>query len=745
MDVSRKEMAPERMFEEEVIDLREYWSVLMRHRLSIMGLAFIFSLVAVLVVFSMDPIYRSTATLLIESQKTNVVSIEEVYGLGQANEEYYKTQFEILKSRDLSKKVIEKLNLAEHPEFLPEEEQGLLSGWVSTIKTNLLDKWLPVLPGDAAAEEELAFEKLVVSFQESLNVAPVRKSQLAHISFEAKDRKLAALVANTVSETYIENDLQARMDMTTRATRWLTERLDGLRLKLRQSEQALQTYKEKEGLIEGSGVSTLTAQHIQDLNAKLVSAKQRMAVAETSLKQIKKLQGKGMSKYLSIPAVLRDPLMSVLKEKESEARRRVSSLSKRYGPKHPRMIQAKAGLAEARDGINTQIKHVISGVEKEFQVAKAEENVLKRSLGSRKGEMQKISSKGYEQGVLEREVEANKQLYDMFMGRFKETSETTGMESANARIADPAVPGIEPVKPKKKLIVLIAGFMGMFIGILLAFLLEHLDNTIKTAAKIEETLKLPVLGILPHLKINFGANETPLKYARENPQSFFTESIRTIRTGILLSSLDEPHKIIVVTSSIPGEGKSTVSMNLADSLGEMKKVLLVDADMRRPSIAKVWGLGSKHKGLSEFVAGNAELKECVHQVDGTKVFVMPSGEIPPNPLELLSSQRFINTLIKLGDSFEHIVVDSAPSLAVSDSLVLASQSSGVIYVIKSDATPAPMVQEGIKRLREVGSHLIGGVLNDVSEEKGKKGYGKYGYYTGNYYGSYGYTSDNAKS
>ncbi len=202
----------------------------------------------------------------------------------------------------------------------------------------------------------------------------------------------------------------------------------------------------------------------------------------------------------------------------------------------------------------------MAGVEKAFQIARVEQASVERSLGTTKGEMQEINRKGYQLGVLEREVVANRQLYEMFLGRFKETSETAGLEAAHARIADPAVPAISPSKPKKKLIILIAGFMGMFIGVLLAFLKEHLDNTVKTAGDLEEKLHLPVLGILPHLSLKIKKGETPLKYARENPKSYFAESVRTVRTGILLSGLDDPYKVIVVTSSVPGEGKSTVAM-----------------------------------------------------------------------------------------------------------------------------------------------------------------------------------------
>jgi capsular exopolysaccharide synthesis family protein len=546
---------------------------------------------------------------------------------------------------------------------------------------------------------------------------------------------------------YIEADLEARLQMTTKASGWLTKRLEGLREKLKASEEELQRYREQENLLESGGKSELTAKHIQELNEKLVSAQQRRALTEATYKQVQELKGKSWESYLSVPAVLNDPLVGNLKQAESEAKRKVSALSKRYGPKHPKMIQMRADLAEARANVRKRVNSVIAGIEKEYRVASAEQSSVSSVLESTKGEMQQINRKGYRLGILEREVEANKQLYDMFMGRYKETSETAGLESVRARITDHAEPALKPAKPKKKLIILIAGFLGLFVGVLLAFLKEHLDNTIKLAVEMEEKLGLPVLGILPHLDLNLAGGETPLKYSREHKQSFFTESVRTVRTGILLSGLDDPYKVIVVTSSVPSEGKSTIAMNLADSLSEMNKVLLLDADMRRPSVGKNFGLKAGANGLSEYVSKSAKADECIYQINDSNLYVMPSGVIPPNPLELLSSKTFGDALEALSKTFDHIIVDSAPTLAVSDALVLSSHASGVIYVTKSDTTPIPAAREGLKRLRKANAHLIGGVLNEVNPKRGMKayaGYGEKGYYAGNYYGSYGYSQDQAE-
>ena len=281
---------------------------------------------------------------------------------------------------------------------------------------------------------------------------------------------------------------------------------------------------------------------------------------------------------------------------------------------------------------------------------------------------------------------------------------------------------------------MIATLIGLIVSIMLVFLFEYLDNTIKSIKDVEEKLKVPVLGMLPHLDLKNTPDKTPLDFSKSHPKSFFNESIKTVRTGVLLSSLDTKKKVIVVTSSIPGEGKSTTAMNLAASISELGKVLLIDGDMRRPTVGKAFGLEKSANGISECVTQSEKLTECMHQIDDGNLYVMPCGRIPPNPLELLSSNRFADTLAELSEHFEQIIIDSPPALVVSDALVLSSHASGVIYVVKADSTPYVMPQDGLKRIKKYNSHIIGGVLNEVTKGS-KSGYGSY--YGGNYHYSYG--------
>ena len=344
----------------------------------------------------------------------------------------------------------------------------------------------------------------------------------------------------------------------------------------------------------------------------------------------------------------------------------------------------------------------------------------------------------YELSQLQREVSTNKQLYDLFFQRFQETNQTD-FAAANARFVDFAERPYIPVKPKKVLIVGLAGVLSVIVGVLLAFLRSALDNTIRVAEELEEKLEQSVLGVVPfEKKLDPGVEVAKLYFDKKH--NTFAEAIRSLRTSVVLSGLEKPHKITVVTSSVLGEGKTTVSSNLALALGQMEKVILIDADMRRPSLATEYGMPRGTKGLSELVAGTGTAEECIQHLPELGIDLITAGAVPPNPLDLLSSKRFGELLHKLGEKYDRIVIDSAPTQAVSDSLVLSTKADALIYVVKSDSTPANVAKNGLQRLARVGAPIIGAVLNQFDADAAQK-YGYYGYGYSRYgYSGYGYSS-----
>ncbi len=711
---------------EDEIDLRHYWRVVYGQRWNIVSLAVVIAVITALVVLAMRPVYRSTATLMIESQQANILSIEEVYGLGAASKEYFLTQFEILKSRELAEKVVLELDIRHHPDFDPDLQEPLFD-WKA---------WLPIDFEIEVASEEEKLAGVVDHFVESLGVAPVRNTQLVKVSFEAYDAALAARVVNELASVYIDSHLDAKLEATQKAATWLGERLEGLRQNLEEAELALQAYREQEELVDVSGVRTLAARELDEVTEALVEARGRRAEAEAVFTEVEALTDRSPEALASLPAVLSHSLIQRMKEEEALAERNVAQLSKRYGPLHPKMIAAQSELRSAVENMNRQVLRVVEGVEKDYQVASRSERALESQLAIAKKQVQDVNRKEFKLRELQRDVQTNRQLYDMFFTRIRETDEASGMEAAHARVVDAGIVPRVPVKPRKALSVILAFMAALVAGVMLAFLKDALDNTIKTPADVDERLGVPLLGALPLI---LGKKpDHPQTLMLEDKQSAFAESIRTIRTGLLLSGIDKEHKITVVTSSVPGEGKSTLSLNLATALGQMENTLIIDADMRRPTLAKTCKLPPNTPGLSSYMAGTAELTDCIHHFGEVGVDALAAGIIPSNPLEMLSSKRFVEALDFLKLKYDRILIDSAPTQAVSDALVLASYADAVVYVVKADSTPYALARNGIQRLQSSNAPIAGVVLNEFDPRKAAKLGGDY-YQYGGYYDYYGYS------
>jgi succinoglycan biosynthesis transport protein ExoP len=718
--------------ESETLDLLEYWRSIAKRKWSIIGLALLVAVIAMLVAFSMRPTYRSTATLMIEQSKAKVVSIEEVYNSMGGNREYFQTQVEIMKSRELARKVIERLKLTEHPDYDPRRNRAEGVSGLNPLS------WFRV---DEPLTDEDVLKSVVRAFQNNLQVQPVRSSQLVQISFTAYDKELAARVPNTLAEVYVESDLEAKVKMTQKASAWLTEQMGELRQKLEGSERALQEYRERERIVDAKGVALSGASRaLEEATTSLVSARAKRAEAESLFNQVQAAkQGRGAS-LESIPAVLRHPTVQKMKELEAEAERKLADASKRYGPEHPRMLQANAELASARDNVRRQIDIVVAGVAKEYEVAKANEQAIASALGQSKAEIQGLNRKEFQLGVLEREANANRQLYDMFVNRFKETNVAADLQSTVARVVDPAtIPGVA-YAPKKAQIVSIAAAVALIIGMMLSLLLDRVNNTINTAGEVEAKLGVPMLGYLQKME---GSGKKSLKTEMaflSDSQSLFSESIRTIRTSVLMSAIDVQKRVIVITSSVPEEGKTTVSFNLACALAQVKRVLLIDADLRRPKIGRVLGLEKDSPGLSHLVAGVLPASECVRRHETGGFHILTAGFSPPNPLEVISSAKFAEVIEKFKDAFDIVLIDSPPVQLVSDAVVLSRLADTLLYVVKADSTPYPLARNGLKRLAMADAPILGVVLNQLDLERAEKYYGEYsgyGRYRG-YKGSYAY-------
>lgn len=725
--------------EEEAIDLTQYWRVIMQFKWRIISLAIFITVLVGLVVMSITPRYIATAKLLIESNEAKVLSIQEIYGIDASTKEYFLTQHEILRSRKVAENVVKKLNLTQSPSYNFEKVK---IGFVDNLKVKAKQVILSLLPFLPQKEPEIYSSQQLDSFRENyaisqvmknLQILPITNTQIVNISYEDVDPELAAIVANTVGEVYIESYLQARFDMTKKATTWLNEGLEGLRAKLTDSEKKLSDFYEKEQLVNIDGVVGLASEELQRLSQQLLDAQTKLKQNEVIYKQVKE-SGANIAELSTLNEVINHPSVVSVKQSEVKAQSRVSELSKVYGPKHPNMIAAKAELESIRNSLAGQIRELVSGITVDYRNAGQKVIELNKEVELAKQRFRKLSNLDNQSKTLQREVDINQQLYSSFFTRLKETNELGGFDSANARLIDEATRPSVPAKPKKAVIVAATFILSLGLGMFLAIALDGLNSGIRSSDDVERKLGQRMLGLIPwepHKK----TENIPLRHFFDNNHHVFGESVRTLRTSLQLLNIDKPSKTILVTSSVPKEGKSTVSLNLAFALGQLGKVLIVDTDLRRPTLGKQFDLPGFQPGLANLVAGTHTLEECLVHDEFSGIDLICSGTIPSNPQELLASAKFLEIMNGLKSDYDHIIVDSAPTQAVSDAIVVSKVCDSIVYVVKADSTNHKLIENGLSRFLDVGHRVDGVVLNQVDLKKAKM----QGQYTG-YYDQYGYNN-----
>ena len=719
-------------------DVVRYLRTLNRYKWGILMVVIAVGMLAAMYAYSLRPIYRSTATIMVEMGKPKVVTNQELYeSFVGTTRDYFLTQFEIIKSRELAERLVRTMQLTKHPEYDPRQQaKPWYAAWVPA-------QFLPAAaPGQVPSEEEL-IESVTSQVMAGISLQPVKNTQLVKLSFDSHDPVLAERVPNTLAMIYIVADLEGRGDTTRRSMAFLRDQAVELKQKLNESERALQDFRERERIVVAKGVAVSGAiRQLEEIESGLDDARKKRQEAEARLNQVNAArQGKPGVALESVPLVQSNSVMARFKEAEAEAERRVSEASKRYGPEHPRMVSAQSDLKAVQENLRRQVSTVVDGVVKDYEVAKANEASLERSLARAKVESQEFNRKEFTLARLEREVASNRQLYDLFTQRAKETN-TGDVPSAIARVIDVAKLPKAASGPNKRNIVGIAMLVALAIAVSIALLLEQLDITVKTSHEVESKLEVKAVGVLPRLQLAPGVSiERLIMDENHGP---FAEGIRSIRSDLLLAGIDSPQKVVLLTSSLPEEGKTTVACNLAFAFSQIKKTLLVEADMRRPKIARVLGADPHRAGLSELVAGSAPLEECVFPADNSNLWVLQSGRVPLNPLELISSHRFAEVMESLKKAFDVIVIDSPPLQLVSDALVLSQYATSILYVVKADSTPYPLARHGLtqmKRINEPALVGLGAVLNQLDVDKANRYYGEYKGYGGRYYRNYGYTSD----
>lgn len=691
--------------EEEELHLRDYWKIILKYRWFVLSCFVIVSALGIIWTFMQRPIYRATSTIWIEKEAPKVVSFQEVLSVDTSTTDYYQTQYQILQSQTIARKVIYKLKLYQNPEFVS------MDG-------------IPVEQPKNYDEIDMG---IVNAFLSRLKIEPIRNSRIVKINYETFTPELSALIANTIADIYIEQSLETKTGVSQDAVAWLQKKIEELRQKVEASEMRVQKYKEENQIISLEERETVLAQRLNELNQQLMDAQLKRVEAETRYKNLERLS-REPEMIQSTQEVIGNSFIQSLKSQEVALEKEYAEMSKKYGPKHPQLLRLRSQLEEIKHRINLEVRKIVNSIKTEYEVALAREETIRKAFEDMKREAQEFNKKSIEFGVLKRQAESDRQMYEILLKRLNEASVGEDIQAVNVRVVDRAVVPKSPVKPRKLLNISLSMLMGLGLGVLLAFFFEYLDNTFRTPDDVEETLGIPFLGLVPDIKLKEGESDAERDLiVQKRPRSTSAEAFRSIRTNLLLSSANHKPGVILITSPGPFEGKSLSAINLSLILAQTgDRVLLVDADMRKPRVFKVFGLDDS-RGLSTLLTGHSEIKDVIFESGIPNLYLLPAGPRPPNPAELLGSEKMAQVLKELTREFEHIVLDSPPLIAVTDSAVLSTIVDGVVMVLKAGQTTKDLAKRAHKNLKDLKAKIIGAILNDVDFER-ERYYYYYPYY-----------------
>ena len=691
------------MVEEKEIHLRDYLRTLYKRRLTVLTFFIIVFVVVLIGALSATPIFEAASKVLIEKVEVYNMSMMNPYSTPY-DPEFYDTQLQLIKSTAVAQKVVKKLNLDNAYEMYFPESKGMF-------------------PKDKPKTDMLA-----EIIRNGIIVTPIKNTKIVNISYMSPNPDFAVLVANSVAEAYIEEMLEMRMSFSRYSISWMTGKAEEEKRKLENSEKALQEYMRSHDILTLQDRIAMTPEKLTEFNSQMIRAETRRKELEALFSQIKRT---GTKDAETIPAVTSDPTVQSIRTQIMNAEQNIEELSKRYGKKHPSMIKAEEELKILHQRKNQEINRIIASIKNEYELARANESSLRSAVSSTRSEAINLNEKYVQYGVLAREAETNKQLYDALMKGVKEQSVTGELQNVRIWVVEKAKKPGAPVKPKKLMNVLLGLVVGLFGGVGLAFFFEYLDNTIKSPEEIESKLGLPVLGIVPVME---STEENIEEIIMKDPQNVISESYKTLRTAIMLSSANRPPKNILITSMGPEEGKTVTSVNLSLTIARSGySVLLIDGDLRKPRIHSIFGLNNL-SGLSTFLAGATNDIETVFKQPATNLTVIPSGPPPPNPSELLGSGRMNELMGILNDKFDVIIWDSPPLMSVTDSLILSKILDGTIIVTRAGKTTYEVVRRGIRTMKgrrtgDMESHVLGVVINALDIKKSDYYYNYYNYYS----------------
>ena len=708
----------------DAIDLRELGRKLWRRKGVILTAAAAVVVLSLLLVFQFPPIYRATAYVMLDPRQPSIVQLHAVLAGLPSDDETVRSEILVIRSRELARKVVEKCGLEENPEFnsglrpslwarLPDLRRFLPASWAAALP----EPAGPVARNGREAREEMR-SRTIDAFLRRLSVEPEPRSRVIRISLDAGNAHVAATAVNALVEFYIVAQVEEKFEATKRANTWLSEHLAGLRDQVVASERAAEDFRAHAGLLRAKD-STIAAQEVSGISSQLVQAQADRAAAEAKVAQLSAMAGSPAA-LTTVGEVLQSPLIQTLREQQAQAERRMAELSTHFGDEYPTVISARAEIRDLQRKIDAEIAKIIRGLQNQVVVARSREASLRASLDEHKQRLAALDRSEVQLRALERDADANRALYDNLLARFKETSsQSDDLQQPDARVVSHADVPLAPVFPRLSIVVPSALALGLMIGIALAFTVERLDQGFRSMDQVEQATSLPALGLVPSVA------PRALRSADfiENDRTNFAEAIRNLGTKLFLLDPERVPRTLLVTSSLPKEGKSAVAVALACmQASNGRKVAFLDCDLRKPSAHIALRVPLK-PGLVEFLAGNASLEEATHTDPRTGIDVIPAGEATRNPAGLLASEAMTGLLRTLAQSHDLVIADSAPVLSVSDTLPLARMMDKTLFLVRWAESRRTHAVKGIAVLAAAGASIAGIVLSRVDVRK----HARYGY------------------
>lgn len=675
------------------------------------------------------PLYSAHAAVMIDNRKMRIIDFKDMVAQMQPGLIQVVSEVEVIRSRALAQRVAERLRLYDDPEFnaalrpAPRFSLGTALGPVFRLLGGPSTQ--PPLTEAERAERQRA--RVISALLARLEVRPVPQSMVIQISVRSADSRKASAIANAFADGFVMDQIESRFEVTKQVSGWLNSRLEGLRDQVVASERAVESYRSTHGLFENKGLLG-AQQQLTELNSQLITAQANRAAVEAKVAHLESLKGAGADEFLDSPLIQR------LKEQEEQLSRDIADISTRYGEKHPAMIKALAARQELRDKIRIEVERLSQGERGELTVARTREAALRdqiRRLEETVLTQNQLSIKLHD---LEREAQSNRVLYEAFLNRSKETSQEEDIRQADARVISRAEPPERPSSPNRPALMAGAVIAGLMLGAVMVFLREHLDRALRTPEQLEAMTGIPAIGMIQLLKSSRRGKTAGINsYVVDHPHSSFAESFRGLWVSLKHAKRDQPPRLVVVTSSLPGEGKSLTSLSLTRTVAGLgARVALVDCDLRRPTLARMVGV-EPARYFDEALSGACPLADVAVRDPLTELDLYASRVLSRPPLELLNSQRMTDLLEELRADYDLVVVDTPPAMAVSDVQIIAQKADAVLFVVRWEKTPKDVVRSVLRTLGDVRVSIAGTLLTQVNLARhARYGYGDSGYYYGKY-------------